>query len=87
MLRVVPSKDDRRLSYELLTFTFCLLSVLLIALDVNVWNAFSGMNHALCAHAYTISEAISRQVLPTTEKYIIIQYDRGNSENDVNHAR
>ena len=51
------------------------------------WNAFSSVMPALCALADTHSAAILEEVLTTIERYIVVLYDWGSSEDDVNHAR
>ena len=48
------------------------------------WNAFSSVTPALCDRH---SAAILREVLPTIERYVVVLYDQGSSENDVNLAR
>ena len=50
-------------------------------------NAFSSATPALCALAYTPSAAVLRAVLPTIERYVVVLYDGGSSEDDVNRAR
>ena len=48
--------------------------------------SFSSETPALFALADTPSAAILREVLPTIERYVVLLYDRGSSEDDVNRA-
>ena len=50
------------------------------------WNAFSSAWPALCVLADTPSAAILAEILPTIERYVVVLYDRGSSEDDVNRA-
>ena len=51
------------------------------------WNAFSTVSPVMCTLAEAPSAAILREILPTIERYIVVLYDQGSSEDEVNRAR
>ena len=51
------------------------------------WNVVRSVSPALRTLADIPSAAILREILPTVEKYVVVLYDRGSSEDDVNRAR
>ena len=50
-------------------------------------NIFSSVTPALCALVDTPSAAVLREVLRTIERSVVVLYNRGRSEDDVNRAR
>ena len=53
----------------------------------SAWNAFDDMTPALCTLAQMPTPADVRQLLPVIERYIVLMYDRGSSDDSVNMAR
>ena len=41
----------------------------------------------LCTLVDTPSAAVLREVLPTIERYVVVLYDRGSSEDDVTETK
>uniref|UniRef100_UPI00358E9C5E uncharacterized protein n=1 Tax=Myxine glutinosa TaxID=7769 RepID=UPI00358E9C5E len=51
------------------------------------WNAFVDVTPDLCRLAQTPTTASITQLLPNIERYIVLMYDRGSSDDNVNMAR
>ena len=54
---------------------------------LGIMESLRSVTPALCALTDTPSASILREVLPTIERYVVVLYDRGSSEDDVNRAK
>ena len=53
----------------------------------STWSSFNEVTPALCTISETPSIAMLQEVFATIQRFVVLMYDRGSSEDDVNKAR